>query len=105
MSFRLLFILLASSVSCLTGCVSRTIEPVYPPNVATSQNNDGLVTIRWSSQVGYNYRLAALDKNGRPRYDTKVYRGTGDIIEVQFMRDPRRPLPNYVVKPEKIDSR
>ncbi len=90
---------------CMTGCVSRTLEPVYPPNVTTSQNNEGLVTISWPSQTGYNYRLAALDKNGRPMYDNKVYRGTGDTIEIQFMRDPRKPLPNYVVKPEKIDVR
>lgn len=88
----------------LAGCVSHTIEPAYIPNVATSQNHEGLTTISWPSRKGYNYRLAV--RSGREViYDKKVYQGTGETIVVQFKLDPSKPLPDYVVKPEKVDDR
>ncbi len=100
MTKRFLAVLLASASLTLAGCVSKTIEPMYIPNVAASQNHDGLVTISWPSRTGYNYRLVARDQ-GKTILDKKVYRGTGQTITVQFMRKSDRPLPNYTVKPEK----
>ena len=100
---RMLVFSLCAAVG-LTSCVSRTIEPAYIPKVATSRNYEGLTTISWPSRKGYNYRLAVRDQ-GRVIFDTKVYEGTGEDIVVQFRLDPATPLPDYVVKPEKIDGK
>jgi hypothetical protein len=86
------------------GCVSQKIEPEYIPRVSTTQNNQGMVTISWPSRVGYTYRLSAEDQ-GQVHVDRKEYMGTGDVIEVEFMRDPSKRLPDYRVIPEKIKGR
>jgi len=96
--------LLASFLAlALTSCVSRKIEPAYIPKIATSQNYEGMITISWPSRKGYDYRLAVRDK-GKLIYDNKVYKGTGETIVVQFKRDPGKPMPDYAVVPEKIES-
>ncbi len=92
--------LAVSLLLTLTGCVSETIEPEYIPNVSAVQNSQGLVTISWPSRVGYNYRLVARQKSN-VTFDKRVYPGTGEEIVVQFKRDPRKPLPDYTVQPEK----
>ena len=84
----------------IAGCVSQKMETLYPPRVATARNAKGEVTLTWPSVKGYNYRLVAFSK-GKPFYDDKVYRGTGEDIVVKFNLDPSKPLPEYAVKPEK----
>lgn len=84
------------------GCVEKNIEPAYIPKVSSTQNNEGVVSISWPSRKGYNYRLSAQDETGKLIVDKKVYKGTGDIIDVEFKRDPQKPLPDYRVIPEKL---
>lgn len=102
-SWNALFAILATG-GLLAGCVHKEYEPAYIPNVAATQNNEGLVTISWPSREGYNYRLVARTE-GKVIMDSKVYRGTGEDIVIQFMRDRSKPLPDYSVKPEKISKR
>ncbi len=94
--------LFGSVALMISGCVKEHIEPAYIPNVSTTQNSDGLVTICWQSRKGYNYRLCACEQE-RVVVNQKVYRGTGQEIVVQFKRDVRKPLPDYSVIPEKLD--
>lgn len=86
------------------GCVEKKIDPAYIPKVATTQNNEGVITISWPSRKGYNYRLCAREKE-QLIVDQKVYKGTGDTIYVEFKRDPEKPLPDYSVIPEKLKGR
>ena len=95
--------LIAGIFILVTGCVETRIEPAYIPKVATTQNNEGVVTISWQSRKDYNYRLSAQAENGQVVVDKKIYKGTGDIITVSFKRDPSKPLPDYSVIPEKLE--
>jgi len=80
-----------------TGCVSKNIQPASIP-VSTTQNNKGLVALSWKSKVGYNYQLVSRDLKTRTMVvGRKIYEGTGDMITVEFMLDPRRNLPEYSV--------
>lgn len=96
--------LLMISILVSAGCVRETIEPEYSPRVTTSQNSDGLVTVSWESDLGYDYILQAMDPDVRqwiPVKGGKRYRGTGEVITVQDKRDPRKPLPWYSARAEK----
>ena len=101
MNRNITFVITVLAGMSLTACVSQKIEPEYIPKVATSQNYKGVVSISWPSRKGYNYRLGVRDK-GKVDFDTKTYKGTGEDIVVQFKLNPEIPLPDYVVKPEKI---
>lgn len=98
-------ILLSIGLLCSTGCVSEKIEPADIPRVSTSQNSKGVVSLSWASKKGYNYRLMIRDmKTGEwsPVPGSDVYKGTGEIITVQDQQNPKKPLPWYSVRPEKI---
>jgi len=92
---------LAGICIAVCGCVSETIEPEYIPRVTVTQNVQGVVSISWPSRIGYTYQLVAEDQ-GKVYEDQKRYTGTGDIIVVEFKRDPTKPLPDYRVQPQKI---
>lgn len=88
----------------VTGCVSKVIDAPSVP-VATTQNSEGVVTLSWESKVGYGYHLVARDMASRKMViDSKLYRGTGKVITVQFKRDPNKPLPEYSARPEKLSD-
>ena len=86
------------------GCVSQIIEPEHIPRVTTSQTSDGVVTLSWKSDVGYNYKIYIMspdDRQWRPLKGVAMFRGTGDLISIQDQRNLRAPLPWYSVRAEK----
>jgi hypothetical protein len=97
-------ILLLIGLLSTAGCVSERIEPEHSPRVTTAQNSEGLVTLSWKSELGYDYRIFFLNADTRQWHQmpgSKVYRGTGDVITIQDRRNPRLPLPWYSVRADK----
>jgi hypothetical protein len=96
--------LLAGAFFLAAGCVTKTIEPEYNPRVFTVQDNDGKVTISWSSRSDYNYRVFIKNPETQmlePLPGMDLISGTGEIISVYDKRRRKQPLPWYRVRPEK----
>ena len=97
--------LLSILLFCGPGCVSKKVEPADIPTVSTSRNSKGVVTLSWESKLGFKYHLLIRDMNTgewTPVAGSGVYEGTGETITVQDKQNPKKPLPWYSVRPEKI---
>lgn len=106
-SYGVAVLILGVGLLCSTGCVSKKVEPADIPRVSSSQNGTGIVTLSWESKVGFEYRLLMRDMDtGKwiPVAGSGVYEGTGKTITVQDQQNPKKPLPWYSVRPERISK-
>lgn len=92
-------------ISVLTGCVSTPLDPEHKPELGTSVNSDGDLTISLNTEIGYVYTILYEDPQDRqmkPLKGAELIKGTGETIHIRKRVNPRKPVPSLMVQHSRI---
>jgi hypothetical protein len=97
-------VLLGASLA-LAGCVSTPMDELeHEPILMITQNSDGVVSLSWESEPGYEYKLYSIDR-GETEWKpmNRTFKGTGATISLADKVNPRKSDRRYWIQADKID--